>query len=99
LDPETKKQLNRWERMMELLKQWVYSPISVPKQVCSIFAWARWYLDDITIDKVRKFENDLYNALEEEKTILESITKEKQLTDNSEDKLKELILKIVEIYK
>ena len=99
LDADTRKQLDRWERMIELLKQWVYSPISVPKQVCSIFAWARWYLDEIAVDKVKKFENDLYNALEDEKTILESITKEKQLTEDNEVKLKELILKIVDINK
>lgn len=99
LDAETKASLDRWVRMMELLKQGVYSPVPVEKQICSIFAWSKGYLDVLAVDKVKKFENDLYNSLDEEKTILESITKEKVLTEDSENKLLEIIEKIVEIHK
>ena len=38
LDADTKAQLDRGERMMELLKQDVYSPVTVPKQVCALYA-------------------------------------------------------------
>lgn len=99
LDSETKKQLDRWERMIELLKQWVYSPVPVSKQVCSIYAGTKWYLDDIVVAKIRKFENDLYAFLDEEKTVLESIEKEKQLTDETEQKLIKVIHTVIEINK
>jgi len=99
LDPETKAQLDRGERMMQLLKQWVYSPISVPKQICSIYAWAKWHLDVIDASKVIKFEEDFYTSLEEEKTIIESIKKDKQITEETETKLIEVINRVVELYK
>jgi len=99
LDPETRKQLDRWERMMELLKQWVYAPVTVSKQVASIYAWSKGYLDTVPVDKIGKFENDLYNALEDEKTILESINKEKVVKEDIEWKLKAIIEKVVEVYK
>ena len=99
LDAETRKQLDRGERMMELLKQWIYAPITVEKQVASIYAWSKGYLDSIDVEKVKKVENDIYNALDDEKTILESIKKEKAISDDTEVKLKEIITKIVEINK
>ena len=99
LDPETKAQLDRGERMMQLLKQWVYSPISVPKQICAIYAWAKGYLDIIDADKVVKFEDDFYTTLDEEKTIIESVKKDKVISDETEVKLIEVINKVVELYK
>jgi len=99
LDSATKAQLDRGARMMELLKQGVYSPITVAKQVCSIYAGAKGHLDIIAVEKVGKFENELYSALEDEKTVLASIEAEKKITDETETKLKEVIAKIVEINK
>ncbi len=99
LDAETKKQLDRWERMMELLKQWVYSPVVAAKQVVILYAASKGYLDDIKIENINKVETDLYNALEQEKTIIKSITDEKVMSDEVETKVIELIKKTVEIYK
>lgn len=99
LDPETKASLDRWVRMMELLKQGVYSPVSAEKQVCSIYAWSKGYLDKIKVEDVKKFEKDLYSSLDEEKEILKVISKEKVLTDEAEAKLVEIIEKNLELYK
>lgn len=99
LDPETRSQLDKWERMMELLKQWVYSPVSVEKQVCVIYAWSKWFLDVIKVDRVWKFESDLYSYLDEEKTILESIRETKALDEQNEAKLISLIERVVELNK
>ena len=99
LDKETKAQLDRWERMMELLKQWVFSPVAVPKQVCALYAGWKWYLDNIETSKILKFESDLYTALDEEKTILEDITKNKVISEESEKKLIKVIEKVVELNK
>ena len=99
LDASTRAQLERGERMMELLKQGVFAPITVPKQTCAIYAWSKGYLDEIEVSKVKKFEKDLYLSLDEEKSILESITKEKALSEDTENKLIEIIKKVVELNK
>ncbi len=99
LDADTKAQLDRGSRMMELLKQWIYAPVTVEKQICSIYAGAKWYLDQIEVSKVNKFEQDLYTSLEEEKTILDSISKEKVMNEDTESKLKVIIEKVLELYK
>lgn len=99
LDEATKLQLDRWERMMELLKQWVYAPVPVPKQVCVLYAGGKGYLDQVPVDKILKFEDNLYASLDEEKTILESIRSESKLTEDTEKKLIEVIEKVVELNK
>ncbi len=99
LDEATKAQLDRWERMMNLLRQWIYSPVPVAKQVCSIYAGTKWFLDKISTNKVGKFEEELYAKLDEEKTILEDINKNKMYSDESISKLEEIIKSIVEMNK
>jgi F-type H+/Na+-transporting ATPase subunit alpha len=99
LDAATKAQLDRGARMMELLKQGVYVPVTVEKQICSIFAGAKGYLDAIETSKVTKFELDLYTALEDEKTVLAAIKADKLISPETETKLIEVIKKIVEINK
>jgi F-type H+-transporting ATPase subunit alpha len=73
LDPDTKKQLERGKRMVEILKQDVYSPISFDKQVCIIFAGNNGYLDKIDVKNIKKFEHNLYLGLDREEKILASI--------------------------
>ncbi len=99
LDESTKSQLDRWERMMALLKQSIYSPITVAKQVCSIYAWSKGFLDRLEVSSVAKFEQDLNSKLDEEKTIIEAIEKNKVLDEENEKKLVKIIEKIVELNK
>jgi F-type H+-transporting ATPase subunit alpha len=99
LDSATKAQLDRGARMMELLKQGVYAPITVAKQICSIYAGSKGYLDTIETSKISKVEQDLYNALEDEKTVLTAIESDKQIKEETETKLIEVINKVVEINK
>lgn len=99
LDASTKLQLDRGKRMMELLKQNVYEPVTVANQICILYAWSKWYLDNIEVENIQKFELDLYTSLNEEKTILKSISDEKQLIEETEKKLIEVINTIVELNK
>lgn len=99
LDASTRRQLERGKRMMELLKQWVFEPITVEKQVVAIYAWSKGYLDAVDVSKVRKVERELYLALDAEKTILESIAKDKEIKEDTEKKLIEVINKVVEMNK
>ena len=59
LDKATQAQLSRGVRMVELLKQGQYRPMPVADQVLSIFAGTNGFLDDVPVDKVRQFEEDL----------------------------------------
>ncbi|MDO7252750.1 F0F1 ATP synthase subunit alpha [Helicobacter cappadocius] len=64
LDESSRKQLDRGQRMIEVLKQPPYSPLSIEKQVVAIYAGAKGFLDDIPVNKVVKFEDELYPFLE-----------------------------------
>ncbi len=64
LDEGSRKQLDRGQRMVEVLKQPPYSPLSVERQIVIIFAGAKGYLDSIPVNKITKFEADLYPFIE-----------------------------------
>ncbi|MDE3119245.1 MAG: F0F1 ATP synthase subunit alpha, partial [Nitrospirota bacterium] len=59
LDKATQMQLARGVRMVELLKQGQYKPMPVADQVLSIYAGVNGFLDDVAVEKVRQFEEDL----------------------------------------
>lgn len=98
LDEDTRAQLERGKRMVELLKQDIYSPITFEKQVCAIYAWINWYLDKVDVNKIRSFEKDLYAKLDNEKVVVETIAKEKVLSDETIIKLVEIIKEVVSLY-
>jgi len=64
LDPSTLSKLERGERIVEVLKQPVNSPIPVEKQVCILFALVGGHLDDIAVKDINKFEWGLYDFLD-----------------------------------
>ena len=59
LDKESQFQLARGQRMKELLKQPQYSPMMVPEQVLTLFAGTRGYVDNIAVNKVLDYQNEL----------------------------------------
>ena len=64
LDDSSRKQLERGQKMVEVLKQPPYSPLPVENQVVIIFAGAKGYLDDVATANVTKFEAELYPYIE-----------------------------------
>jgi len=64
LDESSRKQLERGQKMVEVLKQPPYSPLPVENQVVIIFAGAKGYLDDVATVNVTKFEAELYPYIE-----------------------------------
>ena len=64
LDVATRKQLERGQRLMELMKQGVHEPMGVAKQVLVIFAGTNGYLDDVPVSKIKAFEAQLLQALD-----------------------------------
>jgi F-type H+-transporting ATPase subunit alpha len=64
LDKATQAQLNRGQRMVEVLKQGQYVPIPVEKQILIIHAGTAGHLDDLPIETIAGFEQALYNFAE-----------------------------------
>jgi F-type H+-transporting ATPase subunit alpha len=92
LDEASRKQLERGQRMVELLKQPPYSPLAVEKQVIIIYAGSRGYLDDMAVSDVTKFESELYPFIEAKyPEILEQIRAKKVLDKDIEDSLKKAL--------
>ncbi len=89
LDKASQDQLSRGKRWVEVLKQPQYSPIPVEKQVAILFAGANGYLDDLPVEKVRAFETELYNVLDNSKPeVLQAIREKKELNDEIKGQLK-----------
>jgi F-type H+-transporting ATPase subunit alpha len=64
LDKATQAQLNRGARLVEILKQDQFSPLSASKQILTIYAGTNGYLDDLAVEDVRPFEKSLYKYVE-----------------------------------
>ena len=93
LDKTTRAQLERGQRLTEILKQHQYVPVSVEKQVMILYAAVNGYLDDIAIDKLAAFETDFYRFMEaNHPEVSQSIAKEKEITAETEEALKSAIL-------
>lgn len=92
LDAATQAQLHRGERLVELLKQPQYKPLSVVQQIISIFAGVRGLVDDIPVGNIQKFEAGLINFMEDKhQALMDQIAEAKKLDDDSEGKLKAAI--------
>ena len=82
LDKSTQAQLTRGARLVEILKQGQYEPLSVERQVAIIFAGVNGYLDNVALGDLRAFESELYTYLETRApSIFQGIVAKKQLDD------------------
>ncbi|WP_046020204.1 F0F1 ATP synthase subunit alpha [Magnetospira sp. QH-2] len=92
LDPATQKLLARGARLTEVLKQGQFQPLPVEEQVVSIFSGVKGYLDDIDTKDVTRFEQGLLDDVREKgQSILKTIREEKDISDDTEGKLKAFI--------
>ncbi len=89
LDPSTQKLLARGARLTELLKQPQFAPLSTEEEVVSIFAGVKGYLDKLDVRDVGRFERGLLSEVKSKAPeILTAIATDKQITKETEDKLK-----------
>ena len=96
MDASTRQLLSRGERLTELLKQPQYSPMDVEEQVAVIFAGVKGYLDQIPTQKIGEFEQSLIQTLNAKgSNILESIRKDKSISDVTEKALKDTLDELV----
>jgi F-type H+/Na+-transporting ATPase subunit alpha len=96
LDKATQAQLARGQRLVELLKQDQYQPLSVEKQVVIIFAGANKYLDDLDVSQVRPFELGLYPFIETNYPNVLKMIREKKAID---DAVKAEMIKALDAFK
>lgn len=93
LDKATLAQLNRGQRMVEILKQPQYEPMPVEKQVIIIWTASHGYLDDIPVPELHRFEHDLFAYLDvNAPEVLRNIRDSGQLPKEVEEALKTNIL-------
>jgi len=96
LDEATKKQIERGRRAVEVLKQGQFEPMAVEHQVAILYAVTRGHLDEIPVGKVREWEAGYHKYLDSaRKDVLETITKERDLTENVE----KLLIESIDEYK
>jgi F-type H+-transporting ATPase subunit alpha len=92
LDKQTLSQLNRGRRLVEVLKQPQYQPLTVEKQVTIIYAAGNGYLDAIDVEQVRAYEIGLYQFLETSRPqVLTALAEKKQIDDDVKGALKEAL--------
>jgi F-type H+-transporting ATPase subunit alpha len=92
LDATSKAQLERGERLVELLKQPQYQPAPVEEQVVSIFLGTGGHLDSVPVEDVRRFETELLDHLRGSKEgVLSEIRESQKLSEETEKKLTDAI--------
>ena len=95
LDPATQAQLTRGRRLVEVLKQPQYKPMTVEEQIVQIYAGTSGYLDDVPLSNIGAFLDKILEELPGlDSTILETIKKEKKLDDPLKEKLDKAITSI-----
>jgi len=93
LDPATRKQLDRGQRLMEVMKQPAHKPLSVAKQVAIIYAGVKGHLDGIPVAGVPAFEARLFEALDGPHAAVARLLEERKVLDDDVGKALEELLK------
>lgn len=92
LDESTKRQLERGKRAVEILKQPQYSPVETTRQVVTLYALTKGYLDTVPVEKLKEFEAELLDYTEQNaKDFYSDVRNTKMWTDASEESLKKAI--------
>ncbi len=99
LDKATRLQLDRGQRITEVLKQPQFVPMSMAGQVMILYAAINGYLDDVALDKVAIFENEFHSFMKATHPEMgKAITKAKEISAETEAALKKAILEFKEIH-
>jgi F-type H+-transporting ATPase subunit alpha len=92
LDKATQAQLNRGQKLQEILKQSQYEPVSLENQVVVLFAGTNGYADEITIDRMQAWKESLLRYMETSHSdLVKDIAEKKEVTEESEPALHEAI--------
>lgn len=99
LDKATQARINRGRRISEILKQGQYAPLPVAQQVMIIYAAVNGFLDDVQLERITRFEQEFHRYLDQHHPkLVADINKTGQLSDETEEALKQAILEFKEQY-
>ncbi len=99
LDLSTRNLLERGDKLTELLKQPLYTPLQIEEQVISIFAAVKGFLKEVDLQSIGDFENKLlFQIKKDKKDLLKKIRKEKKLSDEMHNELTEYLNQFVKLY-
>ena len=88
LDAATRKQLERGQRVTEMMKQFQYTPLTVSYMAISLFAVEMGYLDEVDLDKVVSFESNLHEFIKvKHSKLIDNISKNPKLDDTIKEEL------------
>ncbi len=100
LDASTQQQLRRGARLVEILKQGQYTPISFEKQVVIIFAATNGFLDELPVETIARFEKEFNDYLEMKyKDLLPELAEKKKMEDDIKKQLTDALTAFVESFK
>ena len=92
LDEATRTRLERGQRISEVLKQPQYAPMSMTSQVVVLYAAINGFMDQVPVESVKKWETDFLAFISASHSdVLESITTNSDINEETENKLKEAI--------
>jgi F-type H+-transporting ATPase subunit alpha len=92
LDEATRTRLERGQRISEVLKQPQYAPMSMTRQVVVLYAAINGFMDQVPVESVKKWETDFLAIISASHSdVLESITTNSDINEETENKLKEAI--------
>jgi F-type H+-transporting ATPase subunit alpha len=83
LDKSTMAQIERGKRMVEILKQDQYVPLSMEDQVMLLFAGSQGHLDDVPVEALKKFEAEFFSFMKDRKSDLRNEIRDKKAIDDS----------------
>ena len=99
LDEATQRQLNRGQRLVEVLKQGQYQPMNAGKQVAILFAGANGYLDEWPVEAVVDYEKQMLEFLESKyPEILSEIKEKDDISDNLDEKMRKALDEFKEVF-
>ncbi|MDD4527115.1 MAG: F0F1 ATP synthase subunit alpha [Candidatus Margulisbacteria bacterium] len=91
LDKATLAQLERGKRLVEVLKQDQFVPMAVEKQIVILYVASSGLLDDISVNKLKEFEKELFSYIEiQAKSIFEEISSTQEMSDKIKSQVKEI---------
>ena len=92
LDENTKRQLERGKRAVEVLKQKQYSPQKFDRQIVTLYALTKGFMDDVPVEKIKDFEEKLADYAERNaKKFFKEVLEQQMWTDTGEAELKKAI--------
>ncbi len=100
LDEATKQQLRRGERLVEILKQGQYVPMSFEKQVLVIYAGTNGFLDELPVGVLQRFESEYLEHMElKYGAILKELAEKKAISDELKEKINKALEDFLTVFK